>query len=182
MLHRGLMGLRTLIDRSLDDVKGLSVKSASPQLFSLAEFIAEVEHAAELAAQVRGSKLVVSSVDPQLALAGDRDLLYAAVGNLLQNALKFTHPHTEVTLNAYAVADRVLIDVKDHCGGLPVGSVETMFQPFKQHSADKSGLGLGLLIARKSVESFGGTLSVSDIPGIGCVFTASLPRYSMPPV
>ncbi|WP_172812060.1 sensor histidine kinase [Burkholderia sp. PAMC 28687] len=181
VLHRGLMGLRTLIDRSLDDVKGLSVKSASPQLFSLAEFIAEVEHAAELAAQVRGSKLVVSSVDPQLALAGDRDLLYAAVGNLLQNALKFTHPHTEVTLNAYAVADRVLIDVKDHCGGLPVGSVETMFQPFKQHSADKSGLGLGLLIARKSVESFGGTLSVSDIPGIGCVFTASLPRYSMPP-
>ncbi|OTP67732.1 Two-component hybrid sensor and regulator [Caballeronia sordidicola] len=60
--------------------------------------------------------------------------------------------------------------------------METMFQPFKQHSADKSGLGLGLLIARKSVESFGGTLSVSDIPGIGCVFTMSIPRYSMPPL
>lgn len=180
VLQRGLTGLRTLIDRSLDDIKGYSEATESLNLFSLADFIAEVKHAAELAARVRDCKLTVSFVDPHLAVAGDRDLLYAAVGNLLQNAFKFTHARTEVTLNVYAMADRVLIDVKDHCGGLPIKSVEHMFRPFTQHSADKSGLGLGLSIARKSVESYGGTLSVSDIPGIGCVFTVSLPRYSMP--
>ncbi|QIE27965.1 Adaptive-response sensory-kinase SasA (plasmid) [Caballeronia sp. SBC1] len=180
VLQRGLMGLRTLIDRSLDDVRESTDRSELALLFSLADFIAEVKHAAELAARVRDCKLSVSFVDPHLAVVGDRDLLYAAVGNLLQNAFKFTRAHTEVTLNVYAMADRVLIDVKDHCGGLPVGSVEHMFRPFTQHSADKSGLGLGLSIARKSVESYGGTLSVSDVPGIGCVFTVSLPRYSMP--
>lgn len=79
--------------------------------FSLAEFIAEVKHAEELAAHVRGSNFTVSAVDADLAIAGDRDLLFAAVGNLLQNAFKFTHPHTEVTLNVYAVGERVLIDV-----------------------------------------------------------------------
>jgi signal transduction histidine kinase len=180
VLQRGLMGLRTLIDRSLDDVRGSTERGESSLLFSLADFIAEVKHASDLAASVRGCTLTVSFVDPHLAVAGDRDLLYAAVGNLLQNAFKFTRTHTEVTLNVYALADRVLIDVKDHCGGLPVGSVEQMFRPFTQHSADKSGLGLGLSIARKSVESYGGTLSVSDVPGVGCIFTVSLPRYAMP--
>jgi len=164
----------------LDDVRGLTERSESSRLFSLADFIAEVKHAADLAAGVRSCTLTVSFVDPHLAVAGDRDLLYAAVGNLLQNAFKFTRAHTEVTLNVYALADRVLVDVKDHCGGLPAGSAEHMFRPFTQQSADKSGLGLGLSIARKSVESYGGTLNVSNVSGVGCVFTISLPRYSMP--
>jgi len=99
--------------------------------------------------------------------------------NLLQNAFKFTRPGTEVTLNAYAAADRVLIDVKDGCGGIPSGNTETLFKPFSQGSGDKSGLGLGLFIARQSVEADGGILSARDIPGTGCVFTISLPRHAL---
>jgi C4-dicarboxylate-specific signal transduction histidine kinase len=52
-----------------------------------------------------------------------------------------------------------------------------MFTPFKQRSDDKSGLGLGLSIARHSIEADGGTLSVRDVPGAGCVFAMSLPRH-----
>ena len=55
---------------------------------------------------------------------------------------------TDVTLNAYAVADRMLIDVEDNCGGLQPGSAETMFVPFKQMDKDRSDLGLGLWISR----------------------------------
>ncbi len=181
VLHRGLTALGVLIDRSLDEVRGLSETNATPHLFSLAELVGEIKLAAEMAAQVRDSKFTVSSVDPNLAVVGDRDLLYAAIGNLVQNAFKFTHPHTEVSLNVYAAADRILIDVKDHCGGLPPGNAETMFRPFVQQSTDRSGLGLGLSIARKSVESCEGTLNVANVPNVGCVFTISLPRYSMLP-
>jgi signal transduction histidine kinase len=102
------------------------------------------------------------------------------VGNLLQNAFKFTRSRTEVTLNAYAVADRILIDVEDGCGGLPPGDTERMFKPFIQNAADKTGLGLGLSIARLSVDANGGILSVRNIPGTGCVFTIDLPRHSLP--
>jgi len=179
LLKRSLTGLRDLIDRSLNEVRETATNPASG-VFSIAEFIAEVQHAAELAARVRGCKFSVSHVESQLAVKGDRDLLYAALGNLLQNAFKFTHNHSEVMLRVHAVADRILVDVEDHCGGLPPGSVALLFQPFKQHSTDKSGLGLGLSIARRSVESFGGTLTVLDKPGIGCVFTIDLPRYAMP--
>ena len=83
-----------------------------------------------------------------------------------------------MALNAYAVADRVRIDITDHCGGLPDGFEATMFLPFTQGNADKSGLGLGLSIARRIVESHEGILSVRDSPGIGCVFTIDLPRHA----
>jgi hypothetical protein len=108
-----------------------------------------------------------------------RDHLLAALVNLLQNACKSTHAHTEVRLHAYASGDRVSIDVKDHCGGLPAGFTETMFQPFTQGSFDRSGLGLGLSIALRTVEANRGSLTVRDVPGTGCVFTISLPRHSL---
>ena len=54
-----------------------------------------------------------------------------------------------------------------------------MFLPFTQGSADKSGLGLGLSIARRVIEANQGTLSVRDQPGSGCVFTIDLPRCAM---
>jgi len=178
ILERSLTALGDLIDHSLAEVRATAGKTVHSQMFSVADFIDEVQRAAELVAQVKGCKFTVSPVDEELAVSGDRNLLYAAVGNLVQNALKFTHSHTEVTLNAYAVGDRILIDVKDHCGGLPAGDAETMFLPFTQNSDDKSGLGLGLSIARRSVESNDGTLSVRDVPGTGCIFTINLPRYS----
>lgn len=179
VLERSLFALRDLINDSLAEVRMTAGIAGPPQTFSVAEFVAEVKTAAELAAQARGCGFSVSAVDTRLAVSGDRDLLYSAVANLLQNAFKFTHLHTEVTLDAYAVSDRILIDVKDHCGGLPPGNAERMFLPFTQNGEDQSVLGLGLSIARRSVESSGGILSVRDVPGTGCVFTISLARYAV---
>jgi signal transduction histidine kinase len=181
VLDRSMVGLRNLIDRSLADVKmaaGLPLRSS---LFSLAEFIAEVKVSASLEAAVRRCELVVLPVDAGLAIAADRDLLLAAVGNLLQNAFKFTHAGTQVRLSAYAAADRILIDVEDCCGGLPDGYEQRLFQPFSQDGVDRSGLGLGLSISRASVEANSGVLRARDLPGHGCVFTIDLPRKAFAP-
>ncbi|WP_395408649.1 ATP-binding protein [Pseudoduganella sp. UC29_106] len=56
-----------------------------------------------------------------------------------------------------------------------------MFQPFEQGGTDRSGLGLGLTIARQFVVENGGRLSVRDLPDVGCVFTITLPRYECLP-
>lgn len=179
VLKRSLAAMGKLIDRSLTEVR---IKGAPPEphkVFSLAAFIAEARDAAALDADTRGCKFTVPDVDPLLGVEGDRDLLLAALANLLHNAFKFTHPHTEVTLNAYALGDRILINVEDRCGGLPSGSAEKMFTPFAQQGQDKSGLGLGLPIARQSVTADDGVLSVADMPGTGCIFTISLPRCAI---
>jgi signal transduction histidine kinase len=179
VLKRSLVAMEKLVDRSLAEVR---IKGEPPEphkVFSLATFIAEVKDAAALDANTRGCTFTVTDVDPLLGVEGDRDLLLAALANLLHNAFKFTHTHTEVTLNAYALGDRILIDVKDNCGGLPPGNAEKMFTPFTQRGEDKTGLGLGLSIARQSVTADGGVLSVANRPGTGCTFTISLPRCSV---
>ena len=179
VLEKSLIGLGTLIDRSLAEVRIAAGPPEIKERFSLAAFITDTKNAATLEAQARGCTLIVSDVDPLLGVLADRDLLFAALGNLLQNAFKFTRPHSDITLHAYASEDRILIEVGDQCGGLPPGSSEKLFAPFHQQSKDRSGLGLGLSISRQSVEASSGQLSVRDLPGVGCVFTISLPRYAI---
>jgi signal transduction histidine kinase len=179
VLERSLIELRSLVDRSLADVRITAGMSARKRLICLAEFIGEIQATASLEAKARDCKFSVSVVDPALAVDADRDLLTAAAGNLLQNAFKFTRHHSEVSLHAYAAADRILIEVGDCCGGLPAGATESLFLPFTQSHADRSGLGLGLSISQRSVEANNGILRVRDIPGSGCVFTIDLPRHSL---
>ncbi|MCY7318066.1 MAG: HAMP domain-containing histidine kinase [Ramlibacter sp.] len=174
VLRRSLSALEMLITRSINEVKTGVV--APRQTFSVAAYVAEAKHAAQLHAATSNCTFVVLPVDPTMLIHANRDLLLAALANLLQNAFKFTHVHTEVTLQAHGEGDRVLIEVSDHCGGLPSGGAENMFTPFTQRNDDKSGLGLGLSIARQNIEADAGVLSVRDVPGTGCVFTISIPR------
>ena len=178
VLDRTLIRLRTLIDRSLAEVRVTAGMPPHSHLISLSDFVAEVKVSAGLEAKSRERGFVVPAVDRTLGLDVDPDLLFSAVGNLLQNAFKFTKRNTGVILSAYAVADRIRIDVEDHCGGLTPGQAEKMFKPFEQLE-DKSALGLGLSITRKSVEANKGILSVHNMPGHGCVFTIDLPRHEL---
>jgi signal transduction histidine kinase len=179
VLERSLIGLRTLIDRSLADVRVAAGMLPRHELVSVVDFIDQIGVSALLEAHARGCRFSVSHVEAGLAVDVDRDMLLSAVGNLLQNAFKFTKPGSEVSLSAFAVADRILIEVEDHCGGLPSGSAARMVLPFVQVGRDKSGLGLGLAICKRSVEANNGLLRVRDIPGSGCVFTIELPRQAV---
>lgn len=180
ILKRSLSSLDKLIMATVEDVRIFEHDGTVLDYFSLSEFITKIYDAATLSAKVYGCSLRILPVDIDLAVRGPQDLLIAAVANLLQNAFKFTQPGSEVLLTAYAQGDRILIDVKDHCGGLRVGAAETIFLPFSQAGTDRTGIGLGLTIARKTVEANKGTLTVHNIEGIGCVFTINLPRHSMP--
>ncbi len=180
VLDRSLVGMRHLIDQSLSEVRITAGIPSRREVFSLSDFIVDIKLSASLEAQMKECPLTVSPVEPRLAIDADRDLLFSAVGNLLQNAFKFTRPRTEVTLTAHAADDRVRIDVSDHCGGLPPGDPEGLFIPFTQGGSDKTGLGLGLSISRDSVQANGGTLSVRNIAGVGCVFSIDLPRHCLP--
>lgn len=179
VLKRSHAGMAKLIDRSLSEVRIKGATLEPYQLFSLAKFIAEAADAARLDAHKRGCTFTVAEVSPLLGIVGNRDLLLGALANMLHNAFKFTHAHTEVSLTAYPLADRIIIDVADNCGGLPPGDADRMFSPFAQRSRDRTGLGLGLSIARQSVSDDGGVLTVKDSPGVGCTFTISLPRYAV---
>jgi signal transduction histidine kinase len=180
ILKKSLDALEKLISISIEEVRKNGPSDLTLATFSLAEFIAEIYAAASLSVSKNNFTFNIPTVDADLAINGSRDLLMAAVANLLQNAFKFTQPNTEVFLTAHAAGDRILIDVKDHCGGIGQSVAESMFLPFSQAGENRTGIGLGLTIAKQSVNANGGTLTVQDLPSIGCVFTINLPRHAMP--
>lgn len=175
VLDRSLVGLRNVIDRSLAEVRLSVGMTALRERIDVAELVAEVQVAGLLEANARSCTLAVPAVERGLVVDADRQMLSSAVANLLQNAFKFTRRASHVSLRACRSGERVLIEIEDECGGLPPGTAEKLFQPFEQHGADRTGLGLGLSIVRRSVEANGGSVRVRDLPGTGCVFTIDLP-------
>jgi signal transduction histidine kinase len=181
VLYRSLMASRALITRSLAEAR-LTQAVRNREQFLVSGFIDEIASAATLEANARGITLTVMPVEDGVAIEADRQVLAAVIGNLLQNAFKFTRPRTTVTLTVGASAERVLIDVHDECGGLPSRNVSELFRPFEQRGADRTGLGLGLAFSRWGVEANDGRIYARNLPGRGCVFTVDLPRISVPAV
>ena len=177
VLHRSLVFAGELIDRSLSEVRlTQGVRNLEP--IPVAELVEELAQTATLAAHSHRIKLIVAPVEDGLIIQADRQILEAAVMNLLLNAFKFTRPGTEVVLRVVVSAERILLEVEDRCGGLPGGDIDGLFRPFEQRSIDRTGLGLGLAFSRWGVEASHGSLYARDLPGVGCVFTVDLPRVA----
>ena len=174
VLGRSLASLQNLVDRTLSEV-GLAAGKQRPERLSVATFVDEVAATGVLHSEYRGVRLTVLPVDPELAVDGDPQLLTSAVMNLLHNAFKYTPPGGTVTLGAHAHAKRLLVEVQDECGGIPARKSD-LFQAFgDRRGTDRSGLGLGLSIARQAVRANAGEIHVRNMPGKGCIFTIDLP-------
>ena len=176
VLDRTLVGLRELIARSLDEVRLMNAVK-NRQRILVSDFMDHIGASATMEAGSRGLELIVSPVPEEVAVEADPQILAAVVGNLVQNAIKFTRPHSRVTLSVSVSGERVLIEVQDECGGLP-GEVEgkELVASFEQRGADRTGLGIGLTFSRWGAEANGGRLYAHNFPGVGCVFTVDLPR------
>jgi signal transduction histidine kinase len=148
----------------------------------VSRFIEDLRAGATLEANAMGIGLTVLPGEDGVVIEVDRQVLASVVTNLLQNAFKFTRPHTAVTLRAGASAERVLIEIEDECGGLPGGKADDLFRPFEQRGADRTGLGLGLAFSRWAVEANNGRIYARSVPERGCVFTVDLPRMRAPAV
>ena len=181
VLNRSLLSLRTLVGRSLAEVR-LTHGVQNKERFRVCEFIDELVPSARIEAQSRGVTLAVMPIDDRATIEADRQVLAAVLGNLLQNAFKFTRPGTIVMLRVGASAERVLIEVQDECGGLVGGNINELFRPFEQRGADRTGLGLGLAFSRWGAEANNGRLYARNLPDKGCVFTIDLPRIVAPAI
>src|SRR5687768_147290 len=102
-----LLATRGLIERSLGEVR-LTQGVQHRERIEMSQFIAELAEAATLEARARDITLTVMSVADGVTVEADRQVLAAVIGNLLQNALKFTLPRTTVTLRVGVSTERVL--------------------------------------------------------------------------
>jgi len=174
ILGRSLMSLRQLIDRTLSEVRLEAGKQRRERLAVVA-FIDEIAATGLLHAEDRAIQFSIEPIDPTLSIDADPQLLASAVMNLLHNAFKNTPSGRRVVLRARAEQGRLLIETEDECGGMPQGKSDPFHVFGDRRGRDRSGLGLGLSIARKAVRAHGGDIRIRNIPGKGCVFITEIP-------
>jgi two-component system OmpR family sensor kinase len=114
---------------------------------------------------------------PIPAVSGDADLLFLAVHNLMDNALKFTQPGNTIELRAFEDGANVAIEIADTGPGIPPEDLEHVWEELYRGKGARSiqGSGLGLALVRAIVERHGGQATVRSRVGQGSVFTIRLP-------
>lgn len=104
--------------------------------------------------------------------------LAQAIGNLADNAIKYTPSGGKIEIEAAAEGETVFIRFKDTGSGIPLEDQARIYEPFyrgEQGSRMKQGMGLGLSIARQIVEAHGGRLELESEVGVGSEFRIVLP-------
>ena len=180
MMERSLKRMADIIDRSLTEVRLRVDPELHVKKGLLYQLVGQITLTAEVEAQARGLKLEVV-IDPSISYEADPQLLYSAVSNLIQNAVKYSHVGGTVQVRGRMGDGKVVIEVEDECGGIPPEAIADIFRPFEQQSSDRRGLGLGLPIARRAMALNHGTIDVVSLPGKGCVFTLTLPATAPQP-
>jgi len=180
------VGLMTRLVDDLLDVSRITSGKITLQraTVSVATVLAQAVEAARPPAQSRRQTLEVDVPEDAGWVDGDPARLAQAVGNLLDNAIKYTEEGGRVRLRARAEADEIVIVVEDSGVGIEPALLPHVFDLFIQ--ADRSlerkqgGLGLGLTLVRRLVEMHGGRVEAASAGrGLGSAFTIRLPRLAV---
>ncbi len=118
-------------------------------------------------------------------VAGDRDRLEQVLGNLLENAVKYSPDGSEIVVSVDDRGDQLVTSVRDRGIGIPGDELAQVFERFHRgrqvSSTNYGGLGLGLYISKQIIERHGGSIWVESAEGVGTTFYFSLPVTSVAP-
>jgi two-component system sensor histidine kinase SenX3 len=156
-----------------------SVDGAGTAIVELSEVASDaVESLRTAAVQAEVSvQLVVLSADTRIV--GERRQLLSAIGNLIDNAIKYSDSGTVVDVTVEAVANDVVVKVADHGIGIPTRDIDRIFERFyrvdQARSRQTGGTGLGLAIVRHAVVNHEADIDVESRLGEGSTFTMRFP-------
>jgi len=129
---------------------GASDQMAACRAVDLTEVASRVVELFDAAAEDKNGRLTVTG-DQRVVVRGDRDLLFDALANLVDNAIKHGHECGEVTLEVAQREDGPTLSVSDNGPGIPVGEHQHVFRRFyrleRSRSTPGNGLGLSLVAA-----------------------------------
>lgn len=123
---------------------------------------------------------IVGPEEGQLFMTSDPDRVEDVLSVLLDNACKYTPEGGRVTLSTRRSQEEIVFEIADNGVGIPPEDLPNIFERFYRSDASRAeatgGFGLGLAIAKATVDVLHGSISVNSVVGEGTVFTVSLPR------
>jgi two-component system sensor histidine kinase SenX3 len=171
---------------TIDDLLELSRIEMGEQMLvvdvDVNDVVSEViERTAPVAAR-KGVPLQLKSSDTKAIVAGNFSQLVSAVGNLVDNAIKYSDQDQPITVSVKTTPTTVEVDVVDTGIGIPIASLDRIFERFyrvdRARSRGTGGTGLGLSIVRHVATNHGGEVNVTSREGEGSTFSLVLPRVS----
>ena len=148
---------------------------------SVAHIYASIADDMTMRAKSQHRLLTVSIPEDLPTVAADRSSISEVIGNLLDNAIKYSFEGGVVTLSAVQKGDFIEVSVRDNGVGMPANVVSNLFHKFyRSHRSREvvAGTGIGLYICKAFVESHGGSISVTSQENEGSTFTFTLPIYA----
>ena len=163
--------------RKLAELETRDLESAPVDMGPLLQEVLQVAQERPEASRRRLNLSLPQAPWPLPAVEGDQDLLFLAVHNLVDNALKFTAPGDTVEIRAFEDGARVVIEVADTGSGIPGEEVPHIWDELYRGQGARGvpGSGLGLALVRAIAERHGGQVDLRSRPGQGSVFTLRLP-------
>jgi len=148
-------------------------------VFPMMELVEESVGVVGVLAEERGQSLVVRG-DQQVRVSADRSFLRMAVINLLDNAVKYSPSSATIRVLVESIpGERVRLAIQDEGPGIPASAAHRVFDRFYRldegRARESGGAGLGLAIAKWSIEAHGGEIALDSTPGEGSTFIISLP-------
>jgi two-component system sensor histidine kinase KdpD len=143
------------------------------------DFADIVQHAVRRLRPIARAHRVRLDVDDDLpAIELDVTMAEQILLNLLENALRFAPPGSEILVTATAVGPNVELRIADHGPGVPAAARDRIFEEFQSADPrpDHSGTGLGLAIVRALVIAHGGAVHYEETPGGGATFVCTFPQ------
>jgi two-component system sensor histidine kinase CpxA len=145
----------------------------------LGELLADLVYDSLLEAQTKGCTLLLKA-PAAVSLNGSEELLRRAVENVIRNAIRYAPLGSAIDVELAKEAGKARIAVRDYGPGVPDEAIGRIFDPFYRVDTDRNrasgGLGLGLAIARRSVELHNGTLSAQNAhPGLQVTIELPIP-------
>jgi two-component system sensor histidine kinase SenX3 len=129
-------------------------------------------------------RVLVDEPSSRVTVLGDRRQVVSAIANLVENAVKYSEPGSEVSVRSRTDGHWVDIEVVDHGIGIPTRDLDRVFERFyrvdRARSRETGGTGLGLAIVRHVATNHGGSVQVRSQEGAGSTFTLRLPAGAGP--
>ncbi|MCS6905633.1 MAG: HAMP domain-containing histidine kinase [Bacteroidia bacterium] len=129
-----------------------------------------------LYAQEENIQFQLQLPDKEIWILGDKNQMVRILVNLIKNAIQAIELQGQIEITLSCTPSTALLAIKDNGCGIPEELKNKIFEP--NFSTKSSGMGLGLAITKRAIESMGGTISFESQVGIGTTFYISLPLYN----
>ena len=171
------------VGRTIDDLLELSRielgGEAVKDVVAASTVIGESVMRAQPLAERRGIVIHVLEPSERVKILGDRRQLVSALGNLVENAVKYSESESRVEVMASSDGNWVELTVRDFGMGIPQRDIDRIFERFyrvdRARSRETGGTGLGLAIVRHVATNHGGDVRVASVEGEGSTFTLRIP-------